>query len=169
MALGQVGDVNADLAAQLDAERVRAGVMSVRISELEGKLSERGMTGSLLLDEATIRTAPKFFSLMALVFRASGLKVVVVGGPGGDKIAANSWGIGFSDFKLVPGIERERALAKFTIAMQMLKDGPVIWPDLDFARWNGLPNVDKVKGLTILNWAAVQNDNALKPGKVAAG
>lgn len=136
---------------------------------LRGKLAERGMSGTLLLDEETVRTSPKFFCLMALMLRNAGLKVVVAGGPGADKIAANTWGIGYNDFKLVTGIPRERSLAKFNLAMQLMKDGPVIWPDLDFSNWQGLPRVDSVPGLTILNWAAVCSSTQLKPGKVGIG
>lgn len=142
--------------------------LRARVDDLSSKLAERGMGGTLLLDEETMRTAPKFFAIMALMLRAAGMKVVVTGGPGIDKIAANVWSISYNDFKLVPHSPHERSLSKFTIAMQLLKDGPVLWPDLDFANWRGLPTVDNVKGLTILNWAAVQaNLNAKGKAGVA--
>ena len=118
-------------------------------------MSETQLRGSLLLDFSTTHTAPKFFSLLALVLRAAGMKVVLVGKPGDEKSAAQD-GLPFTDFHLVPASSNEGRVAKFNWAMQLLREGPVIWPDVDLGTWGReLPRVDNVPGLVILNWAAV--------------
>lgn len=113
------------------------------------------LRGALLLDYTTVATAPKFFSLLALVLRASGMQIVVMGKPEEDKKAAQD-GIGFNSFHIIPVFASERRLAKLNWALQLLKTGPVIWPDIDFGTWGKeLPRVDNIPGLVILNWASV--------------
>ena len=147
---------DADTIAQLKA----------RILELELRLARTNrisLNGSLLLDYATVHTAPRFFSLLALVLRAAGLKIVSVGLPGDDKRIAND-GLPFNDFHLIPAGEKETRIAKFNWAIQLLKEGPVIWADLDLGSWGKeLPRVDNILGLTILNWAAVIQGGDVKP------
>ncbi|TAL42481.1 MAG: hypothetical protein EPN91_08860 [Salinibacterium sp.] len=155
----------AKLVDDLHAERIRNGELATRITELESKLAERGLNGSLLLDYETVRTSPVYFSLQALLFRAAGMKVTAVGVAGDEKLHAAA-NVAMTDFRLVPHSPQERALAKFTIAMQLLKDGAVIWPDLDFTRWDArMPNVNNVPGLVILDWTRVLR-GGLKPDKV---
>ena len=105
-------------------------VLKARITELEGRLASRRLTGSLLLDYATVSTSPIYFALQALLFRAAGMKIIAVGIAGDEKLHAAA-NIGYSDFKLVPHSPHERSLVKFNIVLQLLKDGVVIWPDLD--------------------------------------
>ena len=146
--------------------------LKARIAELEAKLvraNRTTLTGSLLLDYATVHTAPRFFALLALVLRASGLKIVSVGLPGDDKRIAND-GLPFNDFHIIPAsgnegrTANESRIAKFNWAMQLLKEGPVIWADLDLGSWGKeLPRVDNILGLTILNWSAVIQSGDVKP------
>ena len=143
--------------------------LKARILELELKLARANRTslsGSLLLDYATVHTAPKFFALLALTLRASGLKVVSVGLPGDDRRIADD-GLPFNDFHIIPAGEKETRIAKFNWAIQLLKEGPVIWADLDLGSWSKeLPRVDNILGLTILNWAAVIQSGDVKPEAV---
>jgi len=154
------------MTTELEAMKLQNAALASRVRELEGRLLDRGFHGTLLLDYETARTSPVFFALQALLFRAAGLKILAVGVVGDDKLHAAAM-IGYSDFKLLPHSPHERSITKFNLATQLLKDGHVIWPDLDFAKWqqHGLPNVNGIAGLIILDWTRVLR-GGVKPDKV---
>lgn len=125
------------------------------------------LTGSLLLDVVTVKTAPGFFSVLSLVLRASGMSIIVAGRSGeAERVAKMS--LCFNDFFVLPVEIRVGRLLKFNRAMELLKSGPVIWPDVDFSTWSKeLPTVDNIPGLVVLNWAKVVEDGGLKVQGVA--
>lgn len=150
-------------AANITALRDANSRLQLQVSALTSKLASRSLSGTLLLDYTTIKTATGFFALLALVLRSSGMKVVVTGAAGDDKKAAND-GVGFNDFKYTFS-----RIEKFNLAMDLLKEGAVIWVDVDFGTWTKeLPRVDNINGLTILNWAAVAHQGVKGKGVTSA-
>ena len=113
------------------------------------------MARTYLLDFDTIATDPRFFSMLALVERTAGSRIVVLDGDpkrkSGEKTAAMEYGVSLHRYiqwngepvddsvnpELHPDAARHRA--KTHVAKSLRDKAPVIWIDLDFGDWRGAP------------------------------
>lgn len=101
--------------------------------------------GTLMLSLPTIQTAPRFFALLALVERAAGREIVVMGTAAEDARKAAQLGIPYSRFARVAEAHSTRA------AFARELGPPVIWVDMEFNAWSG-PDLSKQEGLVTLDW-----------------
>lgn len=105
---------------------------------------------TLLLPLATIRTAPRFFTVLSLVLRASGYDIVVLADEDVTKKLARELELPFTEWRVLPNLNR---LTKLGVARERVRRGPTIWIDLDFTGWPATyPDVSKMNGLVVLNW-----------------
>ncbi len=123
------------------------------------------MSGSLLLDFDTIESAPKFFSILALVERAAGRRIVIVDADhkrkDGEKKAAFQHGIALHRYIQWNGQEHaNRSIAKTEVAKSLRDKAPVIWIDLEFDSWQG-EDVNKMSNIVTLNWALVMKQGTV--------
>jgi hypothetical protein len=129
------------------------------------------MSGTLLVDVRTIESDPRFFSMLALVERAAGRRIVVfdsdVNRKGGEKLVSLQYGIvahryiqlrhkQWDGTAVDDARDPEAALhrAKTLVAKSLRDRSPVLWVDLDFGQWKG-EAVEKLNGIVTLNWAMV--------------
>lgn len=133
------------------------------------------LSGTLLLPVETVEKTGNLFPLMALMLRAAGMNVVVVGPGIGDTPAqrvavlerrAAALNVPFTRaWPFPPGTSGSvRWLQQWKVdqARELLARGPVLWPDLDFQLWVG-PDLSGVRGLTILNVGALLA-GGMRPG-----
>ena len=111
------------------------------------------LSGTFIVPLATVKETGNLLPLMALMLRAAGMEVLVLGTP--QEAAALN----------IPYTEAETSVQlktggqagqrwKHQRALKALQRGPVLWPDLEFAQWAG-PDCNGIEGLTIVNLGAL--------------
>lgn len=115
--------------------------------------------GTLILDVDTILDAPKFFSILALVERAAGRKIIVLdsvpgGRPDGEKMVA-TLGIPLQEYIPLP-IGAKHHEWKTQVVRKRTR--PAIWIDLAFGAWQG-PDLSHYRDIVILDWSRARTIN----------
>lgn len=132
-------------------------------------MSALNLHGTLLLDLTTIQTAPQFFSILALLLRATGMNVHVVGAREGFDLQLRTadFRVPYTNTSAYPSTAAgDRRQWKLDYAKELLARGPVIWVDLDFTDWApGDGRVADVPGLITLNWESVRRFGIPPPVK----
>lgn len=121
---------------------------------------------TLMLDVDTCTTAPAFFSLLALLLRRGGAKVLLVAGHDLADAQLLQLGISFTDFKALPRDDYHEGKRRLALA-ELQARRSVLWVDTDFDGWQG-GDVDNLEGLAIINWGAVSRQG-VKPLHVGEG
>lgn len=115
------------------------------------------LEGTFIVPLETAEQTGQLLPLMALMLRAAGMKVLVLGrGPNLDKRAA-ALNIPFTGTEKPSGLmELGKAYQswKHRQAKNALDNGPVLWPDIEFSQWAG-PDCNGIPGLTIVNLGAM--------------
>lgn len=131
--------------------------------------------GTLILAMEVIIDAPKFCSLLALVERAAGRRIVVIdvdsGRTDGEKLAAGL-GIPLQEYVMRPekGIGESLISPSLTHAWAFQAarkySRPVIWVDTAFHDWKG-PNLQHYRDIVTLDWVKARAAAPVAPAQEA--
>lgn len=119
------------------------------------------LNATLFLDLATIETAPQYFATLALMLRAAGARIHVVEQYSdrhevGHRAA--KFLIPFSQAVFYRSEDNCRTWKLNYVRDQLLPQGPVIWPDVDFTGWEKSDGDAAAPGLTIFNWEKMRRE-----------
>lgn len=117
---------------------------------------------TLVIDIATASNAPNFFSMLALVLRASGAEVIILGADGKTGPLAASYNIAFTEVIFPKQLSRQAPARVFQAwkrrqvidRLNNAANHKVVWVDNDFSDWQ-VEQVDGTPNLVILNWEKV--------------
>ena len=112
------------------------------------------LSGTFIVPFESVLRTGNLLPLMALMLRAAGMEVLVLGSTLDLEKRAAAYNIPFTHCEATLSSGKNFQTWKHEKAKRALDHGPVLWPDIDFATWAG-PDLNNIPGLTIVNIGAL--------------